>query len=92
MGHRRGTYVMGDCLLSCNTPCMHACMQLIPTYAHTHTHPPTLPPPPPPPPINNNSLFGRRRRPAHLRDYEVYAGADASSEEDEVSERRGGVV
>lgn len=52
-------------------------MQLIPTYTpHTHT---STPPPP-----NNNSLFGRRRRPAHLRDYEVYAGADASSEEDEV--------
>lgn len=38
-----------------------------------------------------DSLFGRRRRPAHLRDYEVYAGADASSEDDEVSMEGGNV-
>lgn len=43
-----------------------------------------------------HSLFGRRRRPSHLRDYEVYAGADASSDDDndvyEVRRGGGGVI
>jgi hypothetical protein len=50
-----------------------------PHHTHTNKHQSTLPPTT----HYTTSLFGRRRRPAHLRDYEVYAHASSEDEEEE---------